>query len=107
MTLFQKLKQRNARVLFVCIGNASPSQMAAGFANAYGADVLDADSAGIRPANRISRTMQELMQEKQIEIRGNEPRRLDALDLIGFDLIVNLTEYALPPASAQVIRIPL
>src|SRR5450759_1250142 len=82
MTPFQKLKQRNAHVLLVCIGNAAPSQMAAGFANAHGADGLDADSAGIRPANRISRTMQELMQEKQIEIRGNEPRRLDALDLI-------------------------
>ena len=81
--------------------------MAQAFANAYGADVLDADSAGIRPAKRVSRTMQKLMREKQIEITAAKPRPVDVLDLIGADLIVNLSEYGIPPASAQVIRIPI
>jgi arsenate reductase (thioredoxin) len=107
MTLFDKVKLRNARVLFVCLGNACRSQMAEAFANAYGSDVLDADSAGIRPASRISRTTQKLMLEKQIEISGKEPRKVDVLDLIGVDLIVNLSGYAIPPASAQVISIPV
>src|ERR1700737_2760577 len=107
MTLFNKVKLRNVRVLFVCLGNACRSQMAEAFANAYGADILDADSAGLHPARRISRTMQKLMREKQIEITDGKPRQVDVLDLIGADLIVNLSEYAIPPASAQVIRIPI
>ncbi|MGI8990585.1 MAG: arsenate reductase ArsC, partial [Bryobacteraceae bacterium] len=37
------------RVLFVCIGNCCRSQMAEGFANTYGRDVLAAGSAGLAP----------------------------------------------------------
>ena len=39
------------RVLFVCIGNACRSQMAEGFARAYGSDVLVPASAGLAPAS--------------------------------------------------------
>ena len=42
------------RVLFVCIGNSCRSQMAEGFARAYGSDVMAVASAGLSPATRIA-----------------------------------------------------
>ena len=41
------------RVLFVCVGNACRSQMAEGFAHAYGADVMEPHSAGLAPAMAV------------------------------------------------------
>src|SRR5579871_1009678 len=38
------------RVLFLCIGNSCRSQMAEGFARAYGSDVMTPLSAGLSPA---------------------------------------------------------
>ncbi len=105
MTLFEKVKARNVSVLFVCVGNACRSQMAEAFANAYGRDVVDASSAGLAPATRVSTKMRQVMAEKQIAIGARLPRRLNALDSIGFDLVVNLSEYALPRTTAEVIKI--
>src|ERR1700682_6833223 len=42
------------RVLFVCIGNSCRSQMAEAFARAYGADIMEAQSAGVNPATYIA-----------------------------------------------------
>nr|WP_238524746.1 hypothetical protein [Halanaerobium hydrogeniformans] len=41
------------KVAFVCIGNSCRSQMAEGFARAYGSDVLDVYSAGTDPADAV------------------------------------------------------
>ena len=41
------------RVLFVCVGNACRSQMAEGFARAYGKDVMVPESAGLAPAMTV------------------------------------------------------
>ena len=106
-TLYEKIQMRNVSVLFVCVGNACRSQMAEAFANAYGSDVMEASSAGLVPAARLSRTMQQVLAEKQIRIEPREPRRLNAIDLIGFDLIVNLSGYSLPNTTAEVITVEL
>ena len=103
-TLYEKIQIRNVSVLFVCVGNACRSRMAEAFANAYGSDVLEASSAGLAPATRPSRTTRQVMSERQIAIEAREPRRLNAIDLIGFDLIVNLSGYSLPRTSADVIK---
>jgi len=57
------------RVLFVCIGNACRSQMAEGFARAYGADVMIPASAGLAPAMNVARDTKTAMAEKDIDIR--------------------------------------
>ena len=44
------MSQHLKRVLFVCIGNSCRSQMAEGFARAYGSDVMAPASAGLAPA---------------------------------------------------------
>ena len=45
---------RKKRVLFVCIGNSCRSQMAEAFARAYGADIMEVQSAGVSPAPYIA-----------------------------------------------------
>ncbi len=75
------------RVLFACIGNASRSQMAEGFARKYGGDKFEAYSAGVQPSLRISSRAVEVMKEKGIDISPQFPKKLtpemvDAMDLI-------------------------
>ena len=45
---------RKRRILFVCIGNAVRSQMAQAFAKKYGADLVEAESAGLAPAEAVA-----------------------------------------------------
>jgi len=83
-------------VLFVCIGNACRSQMAEGFARAYGSDVIVPASVGIVPWVMVARDSIRAMDEKNIDIRGHFPKALRHLKSTGFDLIVNMTGSFLP-----------
>jgi len=105
MSLFDILEQRRARVLFVCLGNACRSQMAEAFARAYGRDVMEASSAGIQPAGRLSRRARAVMDEKKVPIESDQaPKPLSHLNLASFDLIVNLCEYGVPLTSTPVLK---
>jgi len=65
---------RPTRVLFVCLGNAYRSQMAEGFANRLGHDVLVAESAGLTPVDRVPETTLHVMWEKGIDISAQFPK---------------------------------
>lgn len=106
-TLYRKVKDRRVKILFVCLGNASRSQMAEAFANAYGPDVLAASSAGLLPARCIASLTRVLMDEKGISIRGAQPKDLKSFDLDQFDLIINMSGHALPRCLAPVVKIPV
>src|SRR5579871_2557108 len=56
------------RVLFVCIGNSCRSQMAEGFARAYGSDIMDSQSAGLSPATVIAPLTRQVLGEKNVKI---------------------------------------
>ena len=84
------------RVLFVCIGNACRSQMAEGFARAYGSDVLIAASAGVSPASRVAPDTIRAMEEKNIDIRDHFPKSLRHLGRSDFDIVVNMSGFFLP-----------
>jgi len=107
MSLFEATQQRRLRVLFVCLANACRSRMAEGFANAYAPNLVDASSAGLRPANHISRRTMAVMAEKGIFLNAHEPRGLEGLDPDSFDLIVNMSGRSLPVCSARVLAVPL
>jgi len=93
------------RVLFVCVGNACRSQMAEGFARAYGSDIIEPASAGLAPAPAIPELVHQVMREKNISLDGQFPKGLSEVDLGSFDLVVNISGYPLPPATpAQVIE---
>ena len=88
------------RVLFVCIGNACRSQMAEGFARAYGSDVLVAASAGVSPASHVAPDTIRAMEDKNIDIRDHFPKSLRQLGRADFDIVVNMSGFFLPETLA-------
>ena len=92
------------RVLFVCIGNSCRSQMAEGFARAYGSDVLVPASAGLGPAHRVAPDTIDAMQEKGIDLRDHFPKGIKHLGRIEFDLVINMSGSAIPETFRCEVR---
>lgn len=61
-------------ILFLCVHNAGRSQMAAGFARAFGGDQVDVFSGGSEPAAAINQVAVEAMAELGIDIREHIPQ---------------------------------
>jgi arsenate reductase len=93
---------RKLRVLFLCVGNACRSQMAEGFARAYGADVLEPQSAGLSPYSHLPEQTREAMLEKGVDVSKQFPKGIDEIDLASIDLIVNLSGTPIPPGRGNV-----
>ena len=83
-------------VLFVCVGNACRSQMAEAFARVYGQDALVPASAGIAPAMAVMPDTIRAMAEKEIDLGGQFPKSIHHMGRSKFDLVVNMTGFALP-----------
>ena len=83
-------------VLFVCIGNCCRSQMAEGFANHYGKDVLKATSAGLAPTLSVATETVATMAGKNIDISRHFPKKFDPLEAKNSDLIINMSGFVLP-----------
>jgi arsenate reductase len=94
-----------ARVLFVCYGNACRSQMAEGFARAYHADVMEAESAGISPLGSVPEETAATMLERDVSLKGHHSKGMDAFDPRSFDLIVNMSGFPFPSALGKVVEI--
>jgi arsenate reductase len=92
------------RVLFVCIGNCCRSQMAEGFARAYGEGVCEVDSAGLMPAAGIVPQVREVMAEKQIDLGDQFPKPLDWIRPGTFDLVVNMSGQPLDQTLGAPVR---
>jgi arsenate reductase (thioredoxin) len=84
------------RVLFVCIGNCCRSQMAEGFANFYGKDVLNAKSSGLSPTPIVAQETIDTMAEKNVDISRHYPKKFNPLEANDFDLIINMSGFVLP-----------
>src|SRR3984893_14915760 len=93
------------RVLFVCIGNSCRSQMAEGFARAYGADVMVAASAGIAPAMVVAADTRRAMREKNILLEDHFPKSVHQLGKARFDLIINMSGVELPEWITTPVRV--
>jgi protein-tyrosine-phosphatase len=107
MSLFEATRRRRVRVLFVCYANACRSRMAECFANAYAPNLVEASSAGLAPASRVSRRTVAVMEEKDIAVDSRAPRALADVDLDSYDLIVNMSGRSLPSSAARVLSAPL
>ena len=92
------------RVLFVCIGNSCRSQMAEGFARAYGGDILIAASAGLSPASIVQPLTKQVLAERNIRIEDQFPKGMEILTHERFDLIVNMSGEKLPLAAGVPVR---
>ena len=82
------------RVLFVCTGNSARSQMAEAILASRGAGRVAVDSAGARPAGRVSRRAVAALAELGIDWTGKTPRKVDGLEERDWDLVVTVCDSA-------------
>jgi arsenate reductase (thioredoxin) len=86
-----KTKQEGKTVLFVCIENASRSQMAEGFFNQkYAPKGYQAVSAGTRPASQINPLAVEVMKEAGIDISSQKSKIITEDMIKGSEKSVNM-----------------
>lgn len=82
------------RIMFVCIANATRSQMAEGWAKALKADHIDVYSAGVKPLGRVSQRAVRAMAEVGVDISGQWSKGLDEWPGLAFDYVVVLCDHA-------------
>ena len=78
------------KVLFVCVENARRSQMAEGFANAFGQGRPEVYSGGSSPSSQIDPLVIEVMKEKGIDLSGKRPKGLNDLPPVEMDYLVTM-----------------
>ena len=78
------------KILFVCIGNASRSQMAEGFAKAMGQSLVEVYSAGSRPVGFVDAHAIAVMKEKGIDISQNKSKGLHQVPKETWDYVVTM-----------------
>jgi arsenate reductase len=98
------IQRTKKRVLFVCIGNSCRSQMAEGFARAYGADILTASSAGLSPASIVQPLTRQVLAHRNIRIDDQFPKGMEILMQEQFDVIINMSGQKLPLAPGALVR---
>ena len=82
------------RILFLCTGNAARSQMAEGIANAFHGDVVQAVSAGSRPAGWVHPLAIRAMAEIGVDISGAESKGVERFLDQPFDVVVTVCDSA-------------
>ncbi|WP_051670440.1 low molecular weight phosphatase family protein [Bryobacter aggregatus] len=90
------------RVLFLCVGNSCRSQMAEGFARAYGHDCIEAVSAGLSPAMIIDPNTKAVMQERSISLDEQFPKPIELAMKPPPALIINMSGAPLPHFAAGI-----
>ena len=81
---------KKKRIVFVYVENARRSQMAEGFANAFGRGRLEVYSAGSRPSSQIDPLVIEVMKEKGIDLTSKRPKSLNELPPIEMDYLITM-----------------
>lgn len=79
------------RVLFVCMGNCVRSQMAEAIARYAASDIIEAESAGVRPLGFMDPTAQKVLASRGISFDGQFSKGLHSHALAKPDLIVNMS----------------
>ena len=83
----------NCRILILCTGNSSRSQMAEGILRSYDKQ-LEVFSAGIRPASRVSSKAVTVMKELGIDISSHTPKNVDQFLSQSFDYVITVCDHA-------------
>lgn len=77
------------RVLFVCVENSNRSQMAEAFAHIYGANDIEALSAGSRPSGVVNPKAIQFMDEVGYDLTRHESKSLDEIQG-EFDAVITM-----------------
>ena len=75
------------RLLFICVGNTCRSQMAEAVAKSMG---HEAESAGTNPGLEVARDAIRVTGDIGIDMSGQYPKSVDAIDATGFDRIISM-----------------
>lgn len=78
------------RVLFVCVENASRSQMAEAFARIHGGNGIEAYSAGSHPSGVVNPKAIEAMREVGYDLMQHHSKALGELPSETFDVAVTM-----------------
>jgi arsenate reductase len=70
--------------------------MAEGFARHFGADVVEAQSAGMMPLGSVPSLTRKVMLEKETPIDEQFPKGVEVFRNIEFDLVINMSGIQLP-----------
>ncbi len=81
------------KILFLCTGNASRSQMAEGWVKKLKSDSLEAYSAGVEPHGMNARAVK-VMAEAGVDISGHHSKHVDELKAVTFDYVVTVCDHA-------------
>ena len=84
------MSEGKMKLLFVCVENARRSQMAEGFANAFGQGRLEVYSAGSRPSFQVDPLAIEVMKEKGIDLSARRPKGLNDLPPVEMDYLITM-----------------
>lgn len=85
------MSEQVPHILFVCVENSGRSQIAEGFARAFGGDRVAAYSAGSRPSGRINPRAVAFMRERGVDLRAHRSKGLDELPLgVTWDAVVTM-----------------
>jgi len=98
------MSKETKKILFVCVQNASRSQMAQGFAETFGKGRVEVYSAGSRPSSHINPLAIEVMKEEDIDLSGRRPKGLNDLPPVEMDYLVTMgCEETCPAVPAKKI----
>ena len=65
--------------------------MAEAFARAYGADIMEVQSAGVSPATYIAPLTKQTLGERNLNIDDHFPKGMDLMRRQHFDVVVNMS----------------
>lgn len=97
------------KVLFLCTGNSCRSQMAEGWARRLKGDQIEAYSAGI-VAHGLNPDAVRVMAEAGVEISGQRPKTVEAIQGVDLDYVVTVCDHAhescpILPGKAKVVHV--
>lgn len=78
------------RLLFVCVENSCRSQIAEAFARMYGADRVEALSAGSRPSGQVHPKAIESMREIGYDLTRHGSKSLKEIPEVEYDAVVTM-----------------
>ena len=78
------------KVLFACIENSCRSQMAEGFANIHGTNVLMPFSAGSKASGEVNNKAVSVMEEIGYDLTKHKSKGLDEFIDLKFDYLITL-----------------
>jgi arsenate reductase len=93
---------KKKRIVFICVENARRSQIAEGFAEAFGQGKMEVYSAGSRPSSSIDPLVIQVMKEKGIDLSSKRPKSLNELPTTEMDYLITMgCEETCPALLAQ------